>query len=160
MTLATYSIEVTDSEERTKRYLVPVNFDDPPTLGEIQQTADDIYDILDDVIDGKITATDITLKLTVGAQYTAKTVPANIEVGVGANFSWLQSNNRRYTMYIPTFKNSKMTGGQVVQADTAVATFITEMLTGIGGDTGSQMVSDEGLNIAVLSDAYKASRKR
>lgn len=156
---AVYSIRIRDFDGNAKSGLFPVDFDDPPTLGEIQQTADDIFDVLDPVIGGTIESCTVSLVLTVDSEYTGKTPTANHEVGVGANFSWLQSNGRSYTQYIPTFLNSLMPGGAVNTASGAGATFKTEALDGWGGDTGSQQVSDEGLAIGALRDAYKTSRK-
>lgn len=155
MAVSALSYEIADSDGEIGRAIV--YFDSTGlTLAQIQTFSDALAIAMSDVIDGSMLGVKLQLELTVPLA-AVNAAGVNIEKEVGASFSFVNSADRRDTMFVPTFKKALMSDGAVTLTHADVIAFTDLIVTGNGTLTPTDT---NGLDITGVSRAFETTRKR
>ena len=147
------SIKVGDDAGASKT--VPVFFTPSVTPANIQTFLTAFAPLLNDVIDGIIESASLTLDLTVpGGLRTTPVVDSTVRRGAVESFA--NPSRFAWSLYVPTFSLTKITGGNIDVADADVVAFNAAYVTGAGGFTPS---NGGGLDLTALLHAAEAFRK-
>lgn len=147
------SIKVIDDAGKSKS--VPVFFTSSVTPANIQTFATAFMPLLDAVIDGLIESATVTLDITVPSGLKSAPV-TDSTVRRGAVESFSTPARFDWSLYVPSFSLTKITGGNIDVADSDVIAFNAAYVTGAGGFTPSNGL---GLDLTALLRAAESFRK-
>ena len=147
------SVKVADDAGKSKT--VPVFFTPSVTPANIQTFFTAFAPLLNDVIDGVILSASMTLDLTMPSGLRTSPV-ADSTVRRGAVESFANPSRFAWSLYVPSFSLTKITGGQIDIADADVVAFNAAYVTGAGGFTPS---NGGGLDLTALLNAAESFRK-
>ena len=157
MALVDYiSISITDGSGDVKA--VPLYFPTGMTLANVQAGSDAFATALNDVIDGKITAISYTKALTVPGGLNAAAA-GDIERGV--LLSMIAANTTyKHGLFLPTAKDTVFSGDEPITGSGALATFISDLISGLGTGGSELFPADRYANdLTALARATKRFRK-
>jgi len=147
------SIKVLDDAGKSKT--VPAFFTSSVTPANIQTFATSFIPLLDAVIDGVVESATVTLDITVPGGI--KTTPVtDSTVRRGAVESFANPSRFNWSLYVPTFSLTKITGGNIDISDADVIAFNAAYVTGTGGFTPS---NGAGLDLTAFLHAAESFRK-
>lgn len=147
------SVKVGDDAGKSKT--VPVFFTSSVTPANIQSFATAYLPLLDAVIDGVIESASLTLDITVpGGIKTTPVVDSTVRRGAVESFA--TPGRFDWSLYVPSFSLTKITGGNIDISDADVVAFNAAYVTGAGGFTPSNGL---GLDLTAFLRAMETFRK-
>lgn len=150
------SISIVDGSGDVKA--LPIYFPAGMTLANVQAGASALATALNDAIDGKIAAITYTKNLTVPGGLNAG---GGGDIQRGALLSFNAENTvYKHGMFVPTVKDSLFTGDTPITDTGALATFISDVIAGMGTGGSELIPSDKYANdLTTLASASKRFRK-
>lgn len=150
------SLSIVDGSGDVKA--LPIYFPAGMTLANVQAGASALATALNDAIDGKIAAITYTKNLTVPGGLNAGGAG---DIQRGALLSFNAANTvYKHGMFVPTVKDSLFTGDTPITDTGALATFISDVIAGMGTGGSELIPSDRYANdLTALASATKRFRK-
>ncbi len=147
------SIKTRDDAGKSKT--LPVFFTSSVTPANVQTFLTAFAPLYNDVIDGVIESAELTLDMTLpGGLRTTPVDDSTVRRGATESFS--TPGRFAWSLYVPSFSLTKITGGNIDIADADVIAFNAAYVTGAGGFTPSNGL---GLDLTGFLHAEEAFRK-
>jgi len=147
------SLKIGDDAGKSKT--LPVFFTSSVTPANIQTFLTAFAPLADAVIDGIIESASLTLDLALPGGLKSSPVEDST-VRRGAVESFANPSRFAWSLYVPSFSLTKITGGNIDIADADVVAFNAAYVTGAGGFTPS---NGEGLDLTAMLHAAESFRK-
>jgi len=147
------SIKILDDAGKSKT--LPAFFTSSVTPANIQTFLTAFAPLADAVVDGVLESASLTLDLTLPSGLKSAPVEDST-VRRGATESFATPGRFDWSLYVPSFSLSKITGGNIDISDADVIAFNAAYVTGAGGFTPSNGL---GLDLTALLHAMEAFRK-